>query len=136
MHPFTYKRLTRARNYIRDTYAMPISLSDVAKEANLSRYHFLRVYRTTFQETPHEFLVRLRIDRAKQLLAKGQYSVTDTCFEVGFSSLGSFSTLFSKYVGLSPSEYRRYVRSSIVVPKDIQTVLIPSCFFSMLFGKK
>ncbi len=136
MRPFIYKRLTRARNYISDTYSMPISLSDIAREANLSKYHFLRIYKKTFQETPHEFLVRLRIDRAKLLLAKGQHNVTEACFEVGFSSLGSFSTLFSKYVGLSPSEYRRYVRSNIVVPKDIQTVLIPSCFFSMLFGKE
>ncbi len=136
MHPVTYKRLTRARNYIRDTYLMPTSLSDVAKEANLSRYHFLRIYKTTFQETPHQFLIRLRIDRAKLLLAKGQHNVTEACFEVGFSSLGSFSTLFSKHVGLSPSEYRRYVCSSIVVPKNIQTILIPSCYFSMLFGKK
>ncbi len=136
MHHFTYKRLTRARNYIRETYSMPTSLSDIAREANLSRYHFLRIYKETFQETPHKFLVRLRIDRAKLLLAKGQHNVTETCFEVGFSSLGSFSTLFSKHVGLSPSEYRRYVRSSIVVPRNIQTVLIPSCFLSMLFGKE
>ena len=97
---------------------MPISLSDVAKEANLSKYHFLRIYKKTFQETPHEFLTRLRVDKAKLLLAKGQHNVTETCFEVGFSSLGSFSTLFSKYVGLSPSEYRRYVCSSnLIFPK-------------------
>ena len=125
MHPQTYRSLTQAREFMRRAYGRPVSLPDVAAQANLSPYHFLRIYKQACGETPHEFLTRLRIERAKTLLAKGSHNVTEACFEVGFSSLGSFSTLFANRVGLSPSEYRRHARS---------TVSVHSCFITMLYG--
>jgi AraC-like DNA-binding protein len=85
---------------MRYAYGRPVSLPDVAARANLSPYHFLRVYKRAYGETPHEFLTRLRIERAKTLLARGSHNVTEACFEVGFSSLGSFSSLFAGRVGL------------------------------------
>ena len=134
MHPQTYKSLADARDFMRHAYQRPIKLPDVSAQANLSPYHFLRVYKQTFQETPHEFLTRLRIEKAKTLLARGSHNVTEACFEVGFSSLGSFSTLFNHRVGLSPAEYRRYVRSEIAVPRTVRPLFVPSCFFAMLYG--
>jgi AraC-like DNA-binding protein len=134
VHPQTYKDLAHARDFMRHAYQRPINVSDISAQANLSPYHFLRVYKQTFHETPHEFLTRLRIERAKTLLAKGSHNVTEACFEVGFSSLGSFSTLFAHRVGLSPSEYRRYVRSSVVVPGVVRPLFVPTCFFAMLCG--
>jgi len=134
VHPQTYKSLADARDFMRHAYQRPIKLPDVSAQANLSPYHFLRVYKQTFQETPHEFLTRLRIEKAKTLLARGSHNVTEACFEVGFSSLGSFSTLFNHRVGLSPSEYRRYVRSEIAVPRTVRPLFVPSCFFAMLYG--
>jgi AraC-like DNA-binding protein len=119
---------------MRHAYGRPVYLPDVAAQANLSPYHFLRVYKRAFRETPHEFLTRLRIERAKTLLARGSHNVTEACFEVGFSSLGSFSTLFAHRVGLSPSEYRRYVRSGIVVPRAVRTLFVPACFCARLYG--
>jgi AraC-like DNA-binding protein len=134
MHPQTYRSLTDARDFMRHAYQRPINLPDISARANLSPYHFLRVYKQTFQETPHEFLTRLRIERAKTLMARGSHNVTEACFEVGFSSLGSFSTLFTHRVGMSPSEYRRYVRSGIAVPRTVRPLFIPTCFFTMLCG--
>lgn len=134
MHPQTFKSLTNARDFMRASYETPLNLPDISARANLSPYHFLRVHKQTFRETPHEFLTRLRVERAKTLLAKGGHNVTEACFEVGFSSVGSFSALFTRRVGLSPSEYRRYARSSIVVPREVRTLFIPSCFFSMIHG--
>lgn len=119
---------------MRHAYGRPVYLPDVAAQANLSPYHFLRVYKRAFRETPHEYLTRLRIERAKTLLARGSHNVTEACFEVGFSSLGSFSTLFARRVGLSPSEYRRYVRSGILVPREIRTLFVPACFCARLYG--
>ena len=136
MHPQTYKSLANARHFMRDAYRRPVSLPDISAQANLSTYHFLRVHKLTFGETPHEFLTRLRIVRAKTLLAKGNHSVTEACFEVGFSSLGSFSNLFAYRVGLSPSEYRRYARSTISVPSTVRSLFVPSCFFTMLYGPR
>jgi AraC-like DNA-binding protein len=121
---------------MRHAYWRPVSLSDVAAQANLSPYHFLRVHKQAYGETPHEFLTRLRIEKAKTLLAKGSHNVTEACFEVGFSSLGSFSNLFAYRVGLPPSEYRRYARSMISVPSTVRSLFVPSCFFTMLYGSK
>jgi AraC-like DNA-binding protein len=134
VHPQTYTSLALARDFMRHAYQRPITLPDISAQANLSPYHFLRVHKLTFQETPHEFVTRLRIERAKTLLAGGSHNVTEACFEVGFSSLGSFSTLFTQRVGLSPSEYRRYVRSSIAVPSTVRPLFVPMCFFNMLYG--
>ena len=120
---------------MRYAYRRPVSLPDVAARANLSPYHFLRVHKRAYGETPHEFLTRLRIERAKTLLATGDYNVTEACFEVGFSSLGSFSTLFAHRVGLSPSEFRRCVRpAGIVVPRAVRSSFVPACFCARLFG--
>src|SRR5215210_7273528 len=134
MHPQTYRSLAQAREFMRHAYGTPVSLPDVAARANLSPYHFLRVYKQTYGETPHEFLTRLRIERAKTLLARGSHNVTEACFEVGFSSLGSFSALFAHRVGLSPSEYRRYAHSTISVPDTVRPLFVPSCFLAMLYG--
>jgi transcriptional regulator GlxA family with amidase domain len=136
MHPQTHRDLREARDFMRHAYGRPVSLPDVAAQANLSPYHFLRVYKRAYGETPHEFLTRLRIERAKRLLAKGSHNVTEACFEVGFSSLGSFSNLFAYRVGLPPSEYRRHARSMISVPSTIRSLFVPSCFFTMLYGAR
>ncbi len=134
MHPQTYRGLRDARDFMRYAYSHPVSLSDVAARANLSPYHFLRVYKQAYGETPHEFLTRLRIERAKTFLARGSHNVTEACFEVGFSSLGSFSALFAHRVGLSPSEYRRHAQSAISVPSALRSLFVPSCFITMLYG--
>jgi AraC-like DNA-binding protein len=136
MHPQTYRSLIQAREFMRHEYGRPVSLPDVAARANLSPYHFLRVHKRAYGETPHEFLTRLRIEKAKSLLARGSHNVTEACFEVGFSSLGSFSSLFAYRVGLSPSEYRRYARSTISVPSTARSLFVPSCFFTMLYGPR
>ena len=119
---------------MRNAYGRPINLPDISAQANLSPYHFLRVHKQAYGETPHEFVTRLRMERAKTLLARGSHNVTEACFEVGFSSLGSFSTLFRERVGMSPSEYRRYVRSSVAVPRTVRPLFVPSCFLTMLCG--
>jgi AraC-like DNA-binding protein len=134
VHPQTYRSLTDAREFMRHAYERPINLPDISAQANLSPYHFLRVHKLAYGETPHEYLTRLRIERAKVLLARGSHNVTEACFEVGFSSLGSFSTLFNQRVGLSPSEYRRHVRSVVAVPRALRPLFVPSCFFAMICG--
>jgi AraC-like DNA-binding protein len=134
VHPQTYKSLTNARDFMRHAYARPINLPDISAQANLSPYHFLRVHKLAYGETPHEFLTRLRIEKAKTLLASGSHNVTEACFEVGFSSLGSFSALFNQRVGMSPSEYQRHVRLVVAVPRTVRPLFVPSCFFAMLCG--
>lgn len=107
------ERLWRARRFIDECYDQPLDLAEISKQACLSRYHFLRLFRETFDTTPRQYLIKRRIDKAKELLRVHSLSVTDVCFEVGFQSVGSFSALFHKTVGDSPVNYRRRQRESI-----------------------
>src|SRR5688572_3464661 len=116
--------LWRARELIDTYYAQPLDLDELARTANFSRYHFLRAFRRAFHTTPHEYLTRKRIERAKELLAQSELTITEICFEVGFESLGSFSTLFHKIVGWSPSIYR--ARSWEMRKNPLK--FIPSCY--------
>ncbi len=98
--------MRRVRELIDRQYFHSLDLNEIAQAAGLSRYHFLRVFRRAFHMTPHEYITRKRIERARELLSGSDLSVTEICFEVGFESLGSFSTLFHRIVGWSPSIYR------------------------------
>lgn len=107
MIPATLLHLRRARDLMDRHYAEPLDLDALAREAGFSRYHFARTFRAAFGETPGIYLSRRRVERAKTLLATANLTVTEICFAVGFSSLGSFSSRFTELVGMSPSEYRR-----------------------------
>lgn len=100
------ENLARARTLMEQDYARPLNLAELARAAHFSRAHFVRAFRREFHATPHEFLTRTRLARAKELLANSELSVTEICFEVGFESLSSFSHLFHRQVGWSPSIYR------------------------------
>lgn len=103
----TFTDLCRSREFIRERFSEPLTLEDAAREAFLSPFHFHRRFSAAFGETPHEFLTRIRLEHARELLRKSSLTVSDVCVEVGFQSLGSFSTLFSRFCGCSPTEFRR-----------------------------
>ena len=124
----TLRKLCQARDLIRDFLEQEVTLADASEEAGLSTWHFLREFRVAFGETPHAFITRLRIERAKELLTVSGRSVTEICFDVGFSSLGSFSTLFRRQVGLSPAEFRRRARAWVSVPGRHPWAFVPFCF--------
>lgn len=130
--PAALRRLARARDLIGDAYAEPLTLERIARESGLSRFHLLRAFRETFGETPAEHLRRVRIARAKELLGRGA-GVTEACFGVGFSSVGSFSALFSRSVGRSPEAWRRTVRGFGHVPVVLLSPHVPTCF-AMFYG--
>ena len=112
----TLERLARARDFIDHCYDHPLSLDQISEKACFSRYHFLRLFRQAFNKTPHQYLIERRIAKAKELLGDDELRVTDVCFEVGFQSLGSFSTLFHKTVGQAPLTYRERVQAKRQVP--------------------
>ena len=118
-----HERLCRARTYIDECYDLPLDLDEISKQACLSRYHFLRLFREAFATTPHQYLIHRRIEKAKELLRSRRISVTDVCFEVGFQSLGSFSSLFHRCVGDAPVNYRE---------REMQSLSkVPPCFLYM-----
>ena len=99
-----YIHLLRAKDLIDREYAEPLDVPALAREARASTAHFSRSFKRAFGETPHQYLLRRRIERANEHLRSTGLSVTETSLEVGFRSLGSFSTAFRELVGESPSE--------------------------------
>ena len=112
------RRMLRARDEMDRAYAGPLDVRALARIAHVSEAHFIRTFRATFGETPHRYLQRRRVERAMWLLRSTDHTVTDVCMAVGFSSLGTFSRVFTGIVGEPPSSYRR---RGPLAP-------VPSCF--------
>ena len=109
--------LRRARDHADRSYRRPVSLEDMASVACLSKYHFLRLFKSTYGITPMEYVSRRRIERAQDLLRATNLTITEVCMAVGFSSLGSFSSRFRSLVGESPSEFQqRYADGAPHIP--------------------
>jgi AraC-like DNA-binding protein len=125
--------LVIAREFLRERYTESLLLRELAATAGLSEFHFLRAYRDAFGETPHQHFTRLRLDHAKRALAQGA-AVTEVCFDVGYSSLGTFSSLFTRATGQSPRAWQREVRSLVPVPTDLPRLYIPGCFLAFFVG--
>jgi AraC-like DNA-binding protein len=115
------RRLLRARDAMDRAYAEPLDVPAVAAVAHVSEAHFIRSFRAVFGETPHRYLQRRRVERSMFLLRETDRSVTDICFDVGFSSLGTFSRTFREIVGSSPSTYR----------EENDPFVAPNCFQMM-----
>jgi AraC-like DNA-binding protein len=127
LDPEIRRRLERSREFIAARYQDRVTLEIASKTAHLSPFHFHRLFREAYGETPHDFLTRRRIDAAKDLLVRGELPVTEVCLEVGYESLGSFSSRFRQLVGRAPSEYRRAARPLF----QIRFVEAPFCLVWM-----
>ena len=99
--------LRRVRDRMDRDYAQPLDVEALARGAHMSAGHFSRAFRLAYGESPYSYLMTRRIERAMALLRRGDLSVTEVCFAVGCSSLGTFSTRFTELVGVPPSTYRR-----------------------------
>jgi AraC-like DNA-binding protein len=113
------RRMLRARDAIDRAYAQPLDIESLAAVAHVSEAHFIRTFKATFGETPHRYLQRRRVERAMFKLVETDRSVTDICFDVGFTSLGTFSRTFHDIVGCTPTEYR---------DREAPMPAVPNCF--------
>src|ERR687893_3025736 len=104
--------LRRVRDWIDREYAQPLNVEELARGAHMSAGHLSRQFRLAYGESPYSYLMTRRIERAMALLRRGELSVTEVCFAVGCSSLGTFSTRFTELVGVAPSVYRREVTNA------------------------
>ena len=126
--PEVYQKIVTAKLFIDGNYPEAIDLDRLSREACLSRYHFHRLFTRIYQLTPHQYLTRKRIEQARKCLAGNELTITQVCNDVGFESIGSFSTLFKKEIGQTPTHYR-----VLVWQKQQQTLeqplrFIPHCF--------
>jgi AraC-like DNA-binding protein len=115
------RHLLRAKDLADSHYAEPLGVEDMAREAGLSRAHFIREFRRAFGDSPHAYLLTRRLERAAALLRSTDRQVADICFSVGLKSLGSFTTSFTRTYGVSPTAYRERH------PPAADMALVPGC---------
>ena len=127
------RRLARAKDALRHSLDHKLTLDEVAREAALSRSEFIRVFKSVFGTTPLQVRIDARVDLAKRLLITDCMSVTEICAATGFASLGTFSHVFTRRVGSSPSLFRREARTLVQVPGRLPIELYPGCFTLMRF---
>jgi len=118
------RRLRLARDRMDREYAQPLDVPALARTAMMSPAHFSRRFREAYSETPYSYLMTRRIERAKSLLRQGEMSVTEVCFSVGCSSLGSFSARFTELVGETPSAYRARNHDELRAMPPCQTMVL------------
>jgi AraC-like DNA-binding protein len=104
--PEEARHLRRAKDLVDHAYAQPLDVPALARAAHVSVWHFCRRFKEAFGETPHQYVLTRRVERAQELLRNSDLPVTDICLAVGFQSLGSFSTAFRRVTGMSPTAYR------------------------------
>jgi len=124
---YLYRRIVQAKLFIDNNFADKIDLDNISDEACFSKYHFIRLFKTIYGKTPHKYLTSVRIEKALQLL-RNDKAVSDVCFSVGFDSLTSFSGLFKRVVGISPSAYllqQQQLKSQIT---RTPLAFVPGCY--------
>ena len=122
-----YRRIVQAKLFIDNNFAEPRDAGDIADEACYSKFHFIRTFKSIYGRTPHQHLTHVRVEKAKEMLGQDR-SVTETCFAVGFDSLGSFTRLFKNRVGFTPSEYQRQQIERNAQIRRQPLRFIPGCF--------
>ena len=124
---YLYKRIVQAKLFIDNNFAENIDLNNIADEACFSKFHFIRLFKKIYTRTPHQYLTRVRIEKAKLLLSK-DFAVSEVCYAVGFDSISSFTGLFKRAVALTPSAYQK--QQSKLQADTLKTPLkfIPNCF--------
>ena len=131
-----YKKVCLGRDYLTKHYASCFDLGEVADYSCMSKYHFCRVFSEVFGESPYQYIAKIRIEQAKKLLITSKFSINDICEKVGYSSIGSFSVLFRKKTGMSPTQYRAKLWKLAKDPLTYPVQSIPLCYAHHLFGAK
>ncbi|GAM57547.1 transcriptional regulator [Vibrio ishigakensis] len=112
LQPKQYLLIRQSKAFMEKHYAEKVELDDLARAAFMSRFHYVRIFKLMYGVTPRNYLKDLRITRAKQLLKAGN-SITQTCLDVGYDSLSTFSAMFKKGTGYSPKEYQQLNKSNL-----------------------
>ena len=124
---YLYRRVVQAKLFIDQHYHELINLDHIADKAYFSKFHFIRLFKSAYGKTPHQYLIAVRIEQARLLLNKG-LSVGRVCFAVGFDSAPSFSALFKRMMKVSPSAYQQAELKRQVEMQQTPVKFVPNCF--------
>ncbi|MEO8174612.1 MAG: AraC family transcriptional regulator [Sediminibacterium sp.] len=123
-----YDKLVTAKLFIDQHFDEAIDLETIAAQAYMSPFHFHRLFTKVYRITPHQYITKKRLQKAKELLKTGQVSILGICTGVGFESHGSFSVLFKKHHGIAPKSYQAKALQLRQKTKEQPRYVIPSCF--------
>jgi AraC-like DNA-binding protein len=123
---YLYKRIVQAKLFIDNHFDEQIELDNIADEAFFSKFHFIRIFKNIYGKTPHQYLIHVRIEKAKQFLRNNK-SVSASCHEVGFESISSFTALFKKLTGITPSLYLQQQQHLNSRQNQFPLQFIPGC---------
>ncbi len=126
---YLYKRIVQAKLFIDTHFSTQLDVDNIADEAYFSKFHFIRLFKKIYAKTPHQYLTHVRLEKAMQLLRAGQ-PVSEVCFSVGFESPSSFSGLFKRSVGISPSVFLIQQKQLKVQQSEQPLRFIPGCIAS------
>jgi AraC-like DNA-binding protein len=124
---YLYRRIVRAKLFIDSNYANVLDLDNIANEASFSKFHFIRLFKKTYNQTPHQYLTSVRIEKAR-LLLQTEMAVAEVCFSVGFDSISSFTGLFKRFTSTTPSAYQKLQLRRNEEIKKMPLKFIPNCF--------
>ncbi|HTI58815.1 AraC family transcriptional regulator [Mucilaginibacter sp.] len=127
---YLYRRIVKAKLFIDENFAGDIDLDHIADEAFFSKFHFIRLFKNTYAKTPHQYLTVVRIERSK-LLLKDNKPIAEICYAVGFDSISSFTGLFKRLTGQTPSAYQQLQKKIREEIKTTPLKHIPNCFAEM-----
>lgn len=127
---YLYRRIVQAKLFIDKCYAEKIDLDNIADEANFSKFHFIRLFKSIYGKTPHQYLIAIRIERAQHFFKENK-SVSEVCFLVGFDSVSTFSALFTKLNKRTPSQYIKDYQEKKSQIKATPLAFVPGCYAFM-----
>jgi transcriptional regulator GlxA family with amidase domain len=129
LHQYIYQRIVQAKLFMDEHYDAALRLEAIAAKACLSKFHFIRLFKTIYGRTPNQYLTAVRIQKARELLQQGE-SIENACWQVGFQSPGSFKTLFKRTERLSPGAYRRLHAEKTKKWAATPAAFIPACLLT------
>ena len=132
---YLYRRIVQAKLFIDKHFRKKVNIDEIAEEASFSRFHFIRLFRQAYGDTPHQYMMRLRMLEAEKLMTNPNLKIQDICFEIGFESVGTFTTQFTKLYGKTPKARQKEIleKKRIVVEEPLRTV--PNCFAEKQFSR-
>jgi AraC-like DNA-binding protein len=125
---YLYRRIVQAKLFIDQHFREKINLDEIAEEASFSRFHFIRLFRQAYGDTPHQYMMSLRMREAEKLMEDRNLRIQDICFEIGFESVGTFTTQFTKVHGMSPRTKQKEILEKKRVNSEEPLRAIPNCF--------
>lgn len=133
---YLYRRIVQAKLFIDRHFREKINIEDIAEEASFSRFHFIRLFRQAYGNTPHQYLMSLRMLEAEKLMANPGLNIQDICFEIGFESVGTFTTQFTKIYGKTPKTRQKEILEKKRLTSEEPLKTIPGCFAKKQFSRR